>query len=677
MKLLSPAGNFTSLKTAVFFGADEVYLGVNEFNARNNVDGFTLDNLESAVDFCHLYGVKVCLAINILFKTCELERALTVVKTAFSFGVDYFIVQDLGLASLIKKHIPSAILHASTQMAVHNLEGVLALLPYGFKRVVLARETPLEEIKRIKQNTDIEIEYFVHGALCVSFSGNCYLSSYLFNASGNRGVCKQLCRLPYELYHANKKMASGYLLSAKDFDLSDKLNELLNAGVDFLKIEGRARRPFYVGEITKFYRNLLNKNDNVKSDKLLAFNRGFTPAYFNGNGNIISKIQSHVGEKIGKITKVITKKTYKEVYFTSRISLSPKSTFKTFIGEKENAVITAFDLKKISENNYLLTTTANVSMGEEICLIIDYEKEKNILDFSKKVKIDIALSLEKDLPIKADFVVNGTPHTVFGETLSLAKSSPLTIDELKENFTKSEYFDCNLSVNLTDNLFLAKKQLNAFRREVFDEIYRLIVSSYKRTVNDFNFNLNNELKNTNKNSVPLKDFVYIDEFSKLSDISNKNVIYSPEFYRLEDIKEFKNACENLGKTPILDLPNFATHKDVLLLKNIIESLNIKYIANNYYALNFNAPKVIGPALNIYNNITKNIFNSEFLTAEQDYSSIAPYPYMTFRHCPYKNHQNADCKNCPHDNKYYYLTNNGKKLKLKRKKLSSCTFYLTD
>ncbi len=677
MKLLSPAGNFTSIKTAVFFGANEVYLGINEFNARNNVDGFTLNDLESAVDFCHLYGVKVCLAINILFKTNELERALKVVKTAFEFGVDYFIVQDLGLAYLIKKYIPSAVLHASTQMAVHNLEGVLALMPYGFKRVVLARETPLEEIKRIKQNTDIEIEYFVHGALCVSFSGNCYLSSYLFGASGNRGVCKQLCRLPYGLYHNDKKVASGYLLSAKDFDLSTKLGDLFSAGVDVLKIEGRARRPFYVGEITRYYRNLLDGNDKFKGDKLLAFNRGFTPAYFNGNGNIISKIQSHVGIKIGKITKVITKKTYKEVYFTSSISLTPKSTFKTFIGEKENAVITAFDLKNLGEDNYILTTTASVSSGEEMHLIIDYEKEKNILEFNKKININIDLSLEKDVPIRADFTINGKNHTVCGDVLTLAKSAPITKEELIENFGKNEYFDCNLSVKITEELFLAKKQLNAFRRYVFDEIYRLIVSSSKKVVKNFNFNLSDELNKTNTNSIPLKDFVYIDEYSNLSKISCKNVIYSPEFYSLEDVQKFKNSCEKFGKTPILDLPNFATQKDVLLLKNIIEKLNVKFIANNYYALEFNAPKVIGPALNIYNDITKKLLGGDFLTAERDFNSYVPYPYMTLRHCPYKNHLNADCKKCPHDNKYYYLANNGKKLNLKRKKLSTCTFYLTE
>jgi putative protease len=199
MKLLSPAGNFECLKMAVFNGADEVYLGINEFNARNNIDGFTLETLETAVDFAHLYGVKVHLAINILFSDEELQSAFDTVVKAYNMGVDAFIVQDLALAHILHVNYPQIELHASTQMGIHNLEGVLAIEKSGFSRVVLARETPLEEIKRIKQNTNIEIEYFAHGALCVSFSGNCYMSSYLFGASGNRGRCKQLCRLPFAL----------------------------------------------------------------------------------------------------------------------------------------------------------------------------------------------------------------------------------------------------------------------------------------------------------------------------------------------------------------------------------------------------------------------------------------------------------------------------------------------
>ena len=173
MKLLSPAGNFESLKVAVYNGADEVYLGINEYNARNNIDGFTLDNLKEAVDFAHLFGVRVFLALNILFSDDELQSALDIVVKANNLGVDAFIVQDLGLISLIAKHYPTVELHASTQMGIHNSEGVKALLPYGIKRVVLSRETPLSEIKRINANHNIETEYFVQGALCVSFSGNC------------------------------------------------------------------------------------------------------------------------------------------------------------------------------------------------------------------------------------------------------------------------------------------------------------------------------------------------------------------------------------------------------------------------------------------------------------------------------------------------------------------------
>ena len=197
MKILSPAGNFESLKMAIFNGADEVYLGINNFNARNNIDGFTKETLEQAVDFAHIYSVKVNLAINILFADDELQDALDTVIDAYNKGVDSFIIQDLGLANILHENYPEIEIHASTQMGIHNLEGVKAIEKFGFKRVVLARETPLDEIKRIRDNTNIEIEYFAQGALCVSFSGNCYLSSYLCDASGNRGKCKQLCRLPY------------------------------------------------------------------------------------------------------------------------------------------------------------------------------------------------------------------------------------------------------------------------------------------------------------------------------------------------------------------------------------------------------------------------------------------------------------------------------------------------
>ena len=250
MKLLSPAGDMESLKMAVLNGADEVYLGVKDFNARN-IEGFSLETLKQAVDFAHIYGVKVHLAVNILFTNDEMQNALNLVVDAYNLGVDAFIVQDLGLAYLLNQNYPQIELHASTQMGLHNLEGVEQALKFGFKRVVLARETPLDEIARIKQNTDVEIEYFAQGALCVSFSGNCYMSSYVLNASGNRGKCKQLCRLPYDLRFNNRAVATGYLLSAKDFNMIGRLDDLAKAGVTAIKIEGRARRPYYVGVATR------------------------------------------------------------------------------------------------------------------------------------------------------------------------------------------------------------------------------------------------------------------------------------------------------------------------------------------------------------------------------------------------------------------------------------------
>ena len=172
MKLLSPAGNLECLKVAVYNGADEVYLGLNDFNARNNIDGFNFDTLKEGVLFAHAYGVKVLLAINILFTDQEMQSAVDTVVKAYNLGVDAFIVQDLGLASILHKNYPFIELHASTQMGIHNLEGVKFIQQFGFTRVVLARETPLSEIKRIRSNSSIEIEYFCHGALCVSFSGN-------------------------------------------------------------------------------------------------------------------------------------------------------------------------------------------------------------------------------------------------------------------------------------------------------------------------------------------------------------------------------------------------------------------------------------------------------------------------------------------------------------------------
>ena len=467
MKILSPAGDVESLKAAVYNGADEIYLGVKDFNARN-IEGFNLQTLKEAVEFAHIYNVRVFLAVNILFTDEEIQKALDLIVDAYNLGVDAFIVQDIGLISLINKYYPQIEIHASTQMAIHNLEGVKELEKLNIKRVVLARETNLDEINRINKNSNIEIEYFVHGALCVAFSGNCYLSSYLYNASGNRGKCKQLCRLPYEFSLDNKKVAEGYLLSAKDFNMSNRLGDLAKAGVDSLKIEGRARRPYYVGEITKTYKNILNKIEPNMEDIKLAFNRGFTEGYFNGNADIISNKQNHIGLKIGKVTKVNLGKKFNEIYFSSTYNLTPKSTLKFFNKDEEVATISAFDLTKLN-NTYKLTTTQKVCVGNIVHLISDYEKEQNILNYVKRRKVNIKIIAKTNENIKAIFELNNIIYTVIGDVCLQAKNQPLTIEDLKLNFNKSEMFESFLDVEL-DNCFMTKQKLNEFRRSVFEEI---------------------------------------------------------------------------------------------------------------------------------------------------------------------------------------------------------------
>ncbi len=668
MKILSPAGNFKSLKLAVFNGANEVYLGINEFNARNNIDGFTIKTLKEAVDFAHLYSVKVNLAVNILFTNEEIQSAIDIIIDSYNLGVDAFILQDLGLAKAIHTFYPQIELHASTQMGIHNLEGVNYIRQFGFTRVVLARETPLDEIIRIRKNSDIEIEFFIQGALCVSFSGNCYLSSYMLNASGNRGRCKQLCRLPFSLQFKGKTLKNGYLLSAKDFNLINNLTELKEAGVDVLKIEGRARRAEYVGIVTREYRKALDglsfNEDNIK----LAFNREYTQAYFNGNDSIISDYNNHVGIKIGKVIKVNFGKKFNQVYITSNRKLSAKSTLKLFTGKNENNTVSVYDIKELSDNKYVFTTTQKIFINDSVHLLTDYALEKEINNFRvrREIIIDIYASVNK--PIKAIYKLGDTEYVVYGFTCFKAQNQPLTQKQIIENFSKSEYFDADIKIRILDNVFLTLKNLNDFRRKVFCSIYDNLTKLNRVPINRIKIDIPN---------ASLKEFLNFQIIDNLNtDLIAENIIYSPEIYDLTSIKKFINNCKKQNKNAFLDLPNFALKEDIALLKHIVNSTNVNVVANNYYALNFGAKTIIGMGLNVYNDYSANVFNLPFIRAENNQKNNK-YSYMTLRHCPLKTHLNSKCEYCAFKDGYNYKMENGKILNLKRKKLSSCTFYLTD
>lgn len=280
-EILAPAGSMDALVAAVRCGANAVYLGGKELSARKNAANFSFEELKEGVSYCHVRGVKVYLAINTLVGDRELESAQRAIEEGCLAGVDAFIVQDLGVAALAKKCAPDMPLHGSTQMSVHTLSGVRELEDMGFKRVVLAREMSFEEIKEIASQCKAELEVFVHGALCMCVSGQCYLSAVLGGRSGNRGLCAQPCRLPFM---ANG--GTGSDLSLKDLSVIEHLDELSQAGVTSFKIEGRMKRPEYVAAAVESCKSALEGNyDFDRKERLRSvFSRsGFTDGYFTGH----------------------------------------------------------------------------------------------------------------------------------------------------------------------------------------------------------------------------------------------------------------------------------------------------------------------------------------------------------------------------------------------------------
>ncbi|MCQ6961673.1 DUF3656 domain-containing U32 family peptidase [Methanolobus chelungpuianus] len=302
-ELLAPAGNMASLTAAVENGADAVYLGVKDFSARAYAGNFTMEEFREALDYAHLRGVKIYVTLNTLIKDTETETAVKLMQTLDELGADAIIIQDIGLLSLAREFVPEMPVHASTQMTIHNTEGVRFLQDMGVSRVVLAREMSLDEIRTLRQETGMEIETFIHGALCICYSGQCLMSSVIGGRSGNRGHCAQPCRKKYSLMEGTKRLDTrgSFLLSPKDLNISAILPELMEAGISSFKIEGRMKRPEYVAGVVRIYRRLIDRyaenpegyfvSDEEDTQLAQLFNREFTAGYFKGNpaGKLMSR----------------------------------------------------------------------------------------------------------------------------------------------------------------------------------------------------------------------------------------------------------------------------------------------------------------------------------------------------------------------------------------------------
>ncbi|NMC55604.1 MAG: U32 family peptidase, partial [Eubacteriaceae bacterium] len=276
LEILAPAGSYESLEAAVYADADSVYFGAKALNARRNAANFTDEEIISAVNFCHLYNVKTYLTLNTLMFDTEIKEVIEQIIFACNAGFDAIIVQDLGVISLIKQICSDMPIHASTQMSVHNLADANELYNLGIERIVLAREMSKNEISNITQNSQIETEVFVHGALCYSVSGQCYFSAFLGERSGNRGLCAQVCRLPFGVNDNTR-----HNLSLKDLSLIDYVSQLNSIGVKALKIEGRMKGPDYVYTAVNQFKNASENKEYDKNMLEKSFSRnGFTQGYY-------------------------------------------------------------------------------------------------------------------------------------------------------------------------------------------------------------------------------------------------------------------------------------------------------------------------------------------------------------------------------------------------------------
>lgn len=403
MELLAPAGNATALRASVQSGADAVYLGGTAFGARQSAENFTLDEMKKWVDYCHFYGADVHVTVNTLVKERELRELQAYVKSLNNTGVDALIVQDLGAADVIKNTCPDLTLHASTQMSVTTLDEVRELEKIGFKRVVLARELNEKEIEHICKNTPLEIEVFVHGAICQCYSGKCLMSSILGGRSGNRGRCAQPCRLPYEMLEGRKAIANGYLLSPKDMALINDLGTLNHIGVKSLKIEGRLKRAEYVSTVVGVYRKYLDMlydgsgQSASKSDMQIltdAFSRtGFTNGYLkNKLGADMMSHKSPSGTGDTKYTDEAISRTAKNAN-TRKIPASIMGTL------KQNAPleVTVYD----NDGHYgYATGTLKPEIARNVALDENRLKEQLLkLGSTPLICEDISVSVEERLTI--------------------------------------------------------------------------------------------------------------------------------------------------------------------------------------------------------------------------------------------------------------------------------------
>ncbi|MBI6874625.1 DUF3656 domain-containing U32 family peptidase [Clostridium aciditolerans] len=656
IELLAPAGSIESLHAAVQAGADAVYLGGNKFSARAYASNFDNENMIKAVEYCHLYNVKMYVTINTILKEDEAKEALEYAKFLYKIGVDALIIQDLGFANLIRKNLPDFELHASTQMTIHNAEGALFLRELGFKRIVLSRELSLKEITHISKELEIETEIFVHGALCVCYSGQCLMSSMIGGRSGNRGRCAQSCRLPNAIID-RKTMTEkkGYLLSPKDICTVEDIKDIVESGTASLKIEGRMKRPEYVAGVVQAYRkaidNVLNKeslevkgnnrednykklkdkkNIDLKSEKkklLQLFNReGFSKAYLFGNVGkdmMAYTFPKNTGVELGKVQKDLTLILKENISIKDGIRKGEEGFTVSKIIKNGNEVeeASAGDKVKILpiqyKNGDMLYKTSDVKLLSELEEI--YKKS-----FERKIHLKLSVRFKVDEPIVLNCACEGESLEVQGEVVQKALKKPLDKDRIIESLSKAgdtPFKFTEISFIDFENGFLPISALNEVRRNLVEKLNNYVLTKNNKniTLEKVNAGIKNENKNHESKAEKINDTLLPETVVYVSNEEQLRAFTESDFTTVAinpfGLLDFSCLNKLKNKKVFIKIPNIIRTEFEHLIKQVEENLEK---IEGVITANLGAISRLRGKTNIIGDYKLNIFNSEALDFYKDF-----------------------------------------------------------
>lgn len=661
IELLSPAGSMEALKSAIHNGADAVYLGGKRFGARAFAQNFSDDELIEAINYAHIYDVKIYITVNTIIYDDEFDDALNFIEFLYKNNVDALIMQDIGLINAVHKKFPDLVIHASTQCHNHNKENIEFLKKIGVSRIVLDREMSLDEINNLK--IDIEKEIFIHGALCISYSGCCLMSYLNGGRSGNRGECTGCCRLPYKLIKNDKeyKTNGDFLLSTMELNTSKKIKEILASDVISLKIEGRMKSPEYVGFITKYYRNLIDGKHNLEEDEKklrLLFNRDFTEGYLFNAKNIMNiKSSNHQGINIGEVIEY--NKKYIKIKLSDELSQEDGIRFENGKGMIVNKLynkkmlLTSFVDKNdiaIIENKCFVNSAGNVRKTVSSKLLKElknYDMKK--LDVNFIVKAFIGEPLE--ITIEDDHFKIVEKGNIIQRSLTSETTKEMIVKQLSK-LGDTPFRTDNVLIEKDDNIFISISELNNIRRILVQNLISKKIEKKEKVVNN---NVDKYI-NYKDNHETINIFVNNEEQYKAAIDENISIIYTSN---LELHKKYPHTFLKLPRV-ILNRKEFTN--DNLLITEIgsysYSKTNTVYGSYELNIINNEALQVlhangikqitlspeIGNKINMIDNVNNNVEIIVYGWLEAMVMKYCPIKYLTGE---------CNCKN----NKFYLKNQN--------------------